>query len=361
MYLISPSLSAPEITQLTETQVYNVSGSSVSAARDGSGLIFVDSDNYIRVIASDGSSEAVISSTGKWKSVALSPDGTRLAATSIYIDGSIYIFDFVNPENNKVVRLRRPTTGEGLSSGITLFADALEWNLTGDYLIYDAYNLVEQIDGPGISFWDICLMQVDDEVIIPVFTSAPGVNIGNPAFASTNDIIFALDITDDNSGTSYVAAFNLFTGYGYLLEENLGNLSYPDYSSDDTRIVFQRQVGGVNTIRQISVDSTKLQPVGYSVPWIEEGGLPTWFTIEQNCCQGLRGNANGDAEDKTNIGDVTYLINYLFGIPPGPEPVCREEGNANADVEDKINIADVTYLIDYLFGIPLGPAPPACP
>lgn len=81
----------------------------------------------------------------------------------------------------------------------------------------------------------------------------------------------------------------------------------------------------------------------------------------QYCCQGIRGNANDDPEDKINIADVTYLTSFLFGIPPGPSPPCPNEGNANGDPDDKINISDVTFLTDYLFGIPAGPAPPACP
>jgi len=79
------------------------------------------------------------------------------------------------------------------------------------------------------------------------------------------------------------------------------------------------------------------------------------------CCIGIRGNANGDFEDKVTISDVTYLIKYLFGIPQGPAPACQEEGNANGDFEEKITISDVTYLIKYLFGIPQGPAPGPCP
>ena len=79
------------------------------------------------------------------------------------------------------------------------------------------------------------------------------------------------------------------------------------------------------------------------------------------CCIGIRGNANSDADDKANIADVAFLINYLFGSPVGPEPACRDEGNVNGDVDDKVNIGDVTYLIDYLYGIPLGPAPQPCP
>lgn len=79
------------------------------------------------------------------------------------------------------------------------------------------------------------------------------------------------------------------------------------------------------------------------------------------CCIGIRGNANSDAEDKTNVGDITFLIDYLYGSPAGPAPACRDEGNVNADAEDAINVGDITYLIDYLFGIPGGPAPQPCP
>ena len=78
-------------------------------------------------------------------------------------------------------------------------------------------------------------------------------------------------------------------------------------------------------------------------------------------CIGLRGNANGDPDDKINVSDITYLVAFLFGIPSGPAPACLEEGNANGDTEEKINISDITYLVAYLFGIPSGPAPPACP
>ena len=31
-------------------------------------------------------------------------------------------------------------------------------------------------------------------------------------------------------------------------------------------------------------------------------------------------NADADAEEKVNVADVSYLLNYLFGIPTGPEP-----------------------------------------
>jgi hypothetical protein len=66
------------------------------------------------------------------------------------------------------------------------------------------------------------------------------------------------------------------------------------------------------------------------------------------------GNANSDAS--INISDVVYLINYIFGGGPQPNPKCN--GNANGDAA--VNISDVVYLINYIFGG--GPAPVSpCP
>ncbi len=81
----------------------------------------------------------------------------------------------------------------------------------------------------------------------------------------------------------------------------------------------------------------------------------------EGCCIDIRGNANGDQSDDINISDITFLVDYLFGVPLGPVPPCLEEGNANGDVDNFVNISDITYLVEYLFGVPLGPAPPACP
>jgi plastocyanin len=99
----------------------------------------------------------------------------------------------------------------------------------------------------------------------------------------------------------------------------------------------------------------------HCTPHVSLGMRDTIWVAPASCCQGIRGNTNGDVDDKVNILDITYIVSYLFGTPQGPAPPCQEEGNANGDSEEKINILDVTYLVSYLFGTPQGPAPPACP
>jgi len=64
----------------------------------------------------------------------------------------------------------------------------------------------------------------------------------------------------------------------------------------------------------------------------------------------LPGDANHD--DTVNLLDVLYLIDYIYGTPPGPAPVPPEAGDANAD--ESINLLDILYLIDYLYGSPSG-------
>ena len=61
------------------------------------------------------------------------------------------------------------------------------------------------------------------------------------------------------------------------------------------------------------------------------------------------GDCNND--DVVDVGDVVYLINYLFKGGPVPQPL--DVGDVNADTN--VDVGDVVYLINYLFKG--GPAP----
>jgi hypothetical protein len=66
----------------------------------------------------------------------------------------------------------------------------------------------------------------------------------------------------------------------------------------------------------------------------------------------------GDADGNTivNISDAVYLIAYIFGGGPAPDPLL----SGDADCNEIVNISDTVYLIAYIFGG--GPAPCAeCP
>jgi hypothetical protein len=82
--------------------------------------------------------------------------------------------------------------------------------------------------------------------------------------------------------------------------------------------------------------------------------------IDTSCCNsdGSRGDVDYDG-GSPNVGDLSYLVSFLFDQPPGPAPPCFEEGDVNGD--GAINIGDVSHLVSFLFDQPPGPAPHPCP
>jgi len=73
-------------------------------------------------------------------------------------------------------------------------------------------------------------------------------------------------------------------------------------------------------------------------------------------CDFACGDANGD--EAVGLLDILFLIDFIYGDPPGLPPNPQEAGDANAD--GNINLIDMLYLIDYLYGSPPGPEP-ICP
>jgi hypothetical protein len=74
-----------------------------------------------------------------------------------------------------------------------------------------------------------------------------------------------------------------------------------------------------------------------------------------DCCIGIRGDANYDGAVNPNILDLNYLVNFIFRF--GPRPKCPDEADTNSDGNTS-NILDLNFLINYIFRF--GPLPGAC-
>jgi len=72
-------------------------------------------------------------------------------------------------------------------------------------------------------------------------------------------------------------------------------------------------------------------------------------TFNYSAPQFKSGDANGDWN--VDVGDIVYLINYLYKNGPAPNPL--QAGDATC--EGTVDVGDVVYLINYLFKG--GPAP----
>jgi hypothetical protein len=67
----------------------------------------------------------------------------------------------------------------------------------------------------------------------------------------------------------------------------------------------------------------------------------TWEEYQEICIR--RGDANDSGD--MNVGDLTYLVDYLFG--GGPEPATLPDGDP--DGSESIDVGDITYLVNWLF------------
>ncbi len=84
-------------------------------------------------------------------------------------------------------------------------------------------------------------------------------------------------------------------------------------------------------------------------------GLAAW-TKPGSCCVGRTGNVDGDINDNIDIGDLTCMVEFLFGSGCGTD--CAAEMDLNGDGVEP-DIADLTYMVDFLFNG--GPLPVPCP
>ena len=75
-----------------------------------------------------------------------------------------------------------------------------------------------------------------------------------------------------------------------------------------------------------------------------------------DCCQGFRGNVDGDSDDIIEITDLIYLVQFMF--QDGPEPPCMKEANVNGGIFGEIDIEDLIMLVNYMFQD--GPEPVEC-
>jgi hypothetical protein len=90
-------------------------------------------------------------------------------------------------------------------------------------------------------------------------------------------------------------------------------------------------------------DSSQADSI-YKVIFIaSDGSLADSVRVTITVIEYVKGDANGDG--KVSVGDVVYLINYLFKGGPAPNPM----GAGDANHDGFVTVGDCVYLINYLF------------
>lgn len=262
-----------------------------SVTDDGQLGYFVDNLHDIKGLFLDPANpqEQNITTDQFWDNVAISKDGSKFAAISINIDTSIYIYSYDLQQWAKF-RLYNPTYTQGVSSGGVLYADALEWDYTGEYLLYDSFNRIPNNSGDDREYWDIGEMKVwdntfnswGDGTIHKIFQNlADGISVGNAVYSKNSPNIIAFDYIDENLSEFYLLAGNVETGdIGTIFQNAV--LSVPSYSKSDDKIIFNaNNTNGDQIIAVIPVAADKISPGGSAAGLIGDAQWGVWYVDGQ--------------------------------------------------------------------------------
>lgn len=294
----------------------------VSVTDDGSAAVFVDTDDRINVMTLDPDDwyENYLSDDQFFDNVAVSKDGNRIAAVSIEEDFSIYVYDFVSEEWEQFILYNPTTSDDNINSGGVLFADAIEFDHTGEFLIYDAYNEFNSTTSNNISYWDVGFIKVwdnktqtfGDGYIDKLFTQLPeNVSIGNPVFSKTSPNIVAFDYYYNDGLTEEFAVYaaDLETGNVSLITENT-TLGYPSFGKNDDKIAYTVAVSeSEEDVYTIDLLDDKITPIANSETRIMEYAKWPVFYANGERELGLAPVANFTADYKT--GSAPLQVKFV--------------------------------------------------
>ncbi len=281
----------------------------------GNVIVFVADDKKVHYLTIDWNAgtvdEQTLNFTGinEWRNTAISKDGRLLAVLRESVDNEVVVVDLATG-NGISYELKNPTYTTGISTGDVLYADAMEFDYSGRFLMYDAKNNIESNTGGSIEFWDIGFIEVWDkqgetfaeaDQISKLFQGLPeGVSVGNPVFAKNSNYIIAFDLIEQ--GESSLVGANIETGKVGLVFENSG-LAYPSYSRLDDQIIFDNPVGNGYDLGIAPVNSSKIEPNGQAFLYFEDVRWGSFFS-------------NGIRDYNTSIGEEN--LNQKMIVSPNP-------------------------------------------
>ena len=296
-----------------------------SVTDDGKFAYYVTTDKKIRAVNLTGTpAETIISAETIWDNVAISKDGTKLAALTAARDGLVYVYSYAQKKWAQF-ELYNPTYTEGVRTGEVEYADSFEWDFAGENIVYDAYNALKNNSGEAIDYWDVGFINVWSNAagdfakgnIEKIFSSLEeGESIGNPSFSKNSPDIIAFDYVDETNSTYQIVAIDLSTGKGNAYDNN--TLGFPSYSRLDDRIVFSTKTSSSEDVSVVNMGADKITFNGKATVLYTGAKWPVWYTqgtrtIIQKAAQTITFNAIPDRY--SNQGNLTLNATCSSSLP----------------------------------------------
>ena len=286
-----------------------------SVSDDGSRIVFINSRNKLHLISIDwGASEFTdeeLTTNESWRNVSISKDGLLIAATTSAPQNAISVFE-LSTGTGLTFPLTNPTTG-GVATGDVVYSDAMEFDYSGEYVLYDALNEISGTN-ENIQYWDIGILRAWDKntsdfgdgQISKIFSGLPeGISVGNPTLSKTKPNVIAYDVVEAGffNDDYFLYASNIETNTTALVYDN-PIVSYPTYSRTDDRILFNAQNSNDDpVVGQNALMVDRVSPSGDPSIFLNDAYWATWFS-------------NGTRN--INVGLQEKLINDFVEIAPNP-------------------------------------------
>jgi len=313
------------IVQLTSTAL----ATRPSVTESGDFIFYVDDTNNLHLLASDGSSDQPISSSGGFSNVAISPSGQFLAATSIFSEAVIFVFDLndASGAGDKQIQLYTPTTAAGTTAGNVLFPDRIDWATDNDILMYDAFNIIVNASGDTTGYWDINLVRTSDGAIGRLFPpQPPGINIGNPVFSSNNDNVIAFDFMDENGDVTVLGA-DLNAGTTGEITFNFQSLGSPSFSNDDSQVYYHFIDDNGSSIWVVDLQADGITGAGNDQGLVGGGIFPVAYAV---------GSRPTSVEDRAGALPTEFALLQNYPNPFNPTTTIRYELAGASEISVKV-------------------------
>ena len=246
-----------------------------SVSRDGEFAVFVNADNDLCFIGTDGGGEECLGFPDLVASVAMSPDSQLFGFVLLDAQGNpdnrISVID-LGADEPKTFTLRAPAY-DGPGTNTILQADAMDFTLDGQWLVYDALNAVAFSDGSRLRQWSLYALNLKTGTNLALIPPIRGLNIGFPALSQNSDNFLTFDVFDEARNQSTVYAADLNTGETAPIATVAGDFSVPGYTGDDSALVFTQRdpsvSSGFSLFRQ-PLAADHITPQGTPSIWLRD-------------------------------------------------------------------------------------------
>jgi len=289
-----------------------------SVTDNGASLVFVNDAGHIIGVDINYFTNPItftttqLSTNPEWRNVAISKDGRFVAGITEFEESRIYVFDLASPTGeSETFFLYNPTYTQGQITGDVQYADVLEFDYSGQYLMYDAYN-----DLDGIGYWDVGFIQFwengqftdgGDAFITKLFGGLPEkVSVANPTIAKNSPFIIAFDLIDNQFSTQYdIYGANSETGdYDRIVADN-GALGWPNYNRLDNKLLYENETFTYD-LRLQNLNANKIQAQGGNSLFVPAHYWGVWF-------------GNGS---RNLLLDSKEIDNQVFSASISPNPTA---------------------------------------